>query len=157
MFFLSAGKKLPEFWASGRPLLAGRACKMPRTFGTKSERSGAMNPTALLESDAVREPALALFEPEAHASYSLETAARLAGISRYRVALYCRHGFIAPAVDPMDGGWRFDGQAVRTVRQLEQFREQFGVNLEGTRLLLSLAHEIDELRRELRHVREPDE
>jgi DNA-binding transcriptional MerR regulator len=96
--------------------------------------------------------ALMVFEPDPQASYSLETVARLAQVSRYQVALYCKYGLVTP-LDPEDH-WVFDAAAIRTVRRLEDLRERYGVNLAGTRLLMQLLQEIDDLRTEVRFLRE---
>lgn len=114
-----------------------------------------MNPNPSRKRNAVplREHALVLFQPDSQSRYTLETVARLAHVSRHRVAVYCKYGVVVPAADPTEQGWSFDASAIRTVRQLEQFRTRFGVNPVGARLLLGMTREIDELRRELRFVR----
>lgn len=115
-----------------------------------------MNSTASSPRNAVplREHALVPFEPHEHARYSLEMVARLAQVSRHRVAVYCRYGMVSPAADPTEQGWTFDASVIRTVRQLEDMRQVFGVNLMGARLFLRMMREIEELRRELRFVRD---
>ncbi len=115
-----------------------------------------MNPNPSAQKEVpLRAQSLVPFEPDAHRSYSLEMVARLAQVSRHRVAVYCRYGLIVPAADPVDQGWTFDASAIRTIRQLEQYRHHCGVNIIGARLMLHLMHEIEELRRELRFFRRP--
>lgn len=101
----------------------------------------------------LRARTLVPFDPDSQRQYTLEMVARLTQVSRHRVAVYCRHGFITPIADPEQQGWSFDAGAVRTIRQLEQFRQLCGVNLIGARLMLHMTHEIEELRRELRFLR----
>jgi hypothetical protein len=114
-----------------------------------------MNSTASFTQNSVplRAHALAPFEPDANRHYTLEMVARLAQVSRHRVVVYCRYGLVTPAADPSEQGWSFDGAAVRTVRQLEQFRQLCGVNVVGAQLMLHMMHEIEDLRRELRFLR----
>ena len=113
-----------------------------------------MNPTPSAQNAVpLRAQALVPFEPDAQRSYSLEMVARLAQVSRHRVAVYCRYGLIMPAADPLDQGWAFDASAIRTIRQLEVYRQHYGVNVIGARLMLHMMHEIEELRRELRFFR----
>jgi DNA-binding transcriptional MerR regulator len=99
------------------------------------------------------EGALTVFQAGLDETYTLDAVAHLAQISRHRVALYCKHGLIVPVSNPADEGWFFDAEAIRTLRELERFRDLFGANLHGVRLLLELSREVEELRRELRFHR----
>ena len=96
---------------------------------------------------------LAVFNPPPGTVFPLEAAARLAHVSRHRLMVYCKRGFIAPrAGSAAQAGWVFDAAAIRTVRQLEFFRQHYGVNDEGMRVLLALLREVDELRWELKRL-----
>lgn len=99
--------------------------------------------------------ALTVYEPMPNACYSVDVVARLARVSRHRVAVYCRHGLVRPLdSDPGEAGWMFDSDAVGCIRRLEQLRAAFELNLPAAQLVLSLAEEVEQLRRELRFLRE---
>ncbi len=87
------------------------------------------------------------------ARYSIEIAAYLGRVSRRSVALYCKHGLITPISNPEQSGWYFDEEAIRTIRQIEWMREDFGMNLAGLKVLLGLMREIEQLRAEVRFLR----
>lgn len=112
-----------------------------------------MNSSTSRTTVPLRAQALVPFDPGTQRQYTLETVARLTQVSRHRVAVYCRHGLITPVADPAEQGWSFDAAAVRTIRQLEQFRQLCGVNVIGARLMLHMMQEIEELRRELHFLR----
>ncbi|HXG49387.1 MAG TPA: MerR family transcriptional regulator [Methylomirabilota bacterium] len=94
--------------------------------------------------------ALQLYEPDAAAFYSIETAARLAHVSRRLIAVYCRQGLVAPVMDPDSGGWRFNDEAIRRLRQIESLRAACGMNLSAVGIILDLMDEVDRLQQELR-------
>lgn len=96
---------------------------------------------------------LAVFNPPPGTVFPRETAARLAHVSRHRLMVYCKRGFIAPrAGSAAQAGRVFDAAAIRTVRQLEFFRRHYGVNDEGMRVMRALRREVDELRWELQRL-----
>jgi DNA-binding transcriptional MerR regulator len=97
--------------------------------------------------------ALQLYEPDAQVFYSIEAAASLARVSRRRIAVYCRHGLVAPVMDPDAGGWQFNDEAIRRLRQIESLRAVCGANLAAIRLILDLMEEVERLRQELRFLR----
>jgi len=97
--------------------------------------------------------ALQLYEPEASVFYSIETAARLAHVSRRLIAVYCRQGLVAPVMDPDSGGWQFNDEAIRRLRQIEALRTVCGMNLAAIAIILDLMEEMDRLRQELRFLR----
>lgn len=97
--------------------------------------------------------ALQLYEPETAVFYSIETAASLARVSRRRIAVYCRHGLVAPVMDPDSGGWQFNDEAIRRLRQIESLRAVCGANLSAIRIILELMEEVEHLRQELRFLR----
>lgn len=99
-----------------------------------------MNPT---------EPA----ESEASTVHSLEGVVELTHTSRHLVAVYCRHGFIAPLDEAVHGGWTFDDEAVRKLRRMESMRSAFGINLAGLHLVEELQQELEMLREEVRFLR----
>ncbi len=97
--------------------------------------------------------ALELFEPAPETTYSIEEAARLAQVPRRLIAVYSRHGLVSPTADPDIGGWYFDDEGIRTLRQIERLRGSLGMSLMAVKLVLELGHEVERLRQEVRFLR----
>ena len=97
--------------------------------------------------------ALELFEPAPDATYSIEQAARLSQVPRRLIAVYFRHGLVTPAADPDVGGWYFDDEGIRTLRQIERLRNSLGMSLMAVKIVLELGHEVERLRQEVRFLR----
>lgn len=97
--------------------------------------------------------AVELFEPAQNATYSIEEAARLTQVPRRLIAVYFRHGLVTPAANPEIGGWYFDNEGIRTLRQIERLQSSLGMNLMAVKLVLQLGHEVELLRREVRFLR----
>ena len=94
--------------------------------------------------------ALDLFEPAPETTYSIEEAARLTHVPRRLIAVYSRHGLVSPAADPDVGGWYFDDEGIRTLRQIARLRNSLGMSLMAVKLVLELRHEVERLRQEVR-------
>ena len=88
-----------------------------------------------------------------HEFYAIETVAEITGTPRHMIAVYCRHGMIAPIGEPEEEGWTFDDNAILKLRHIEKLREQYGMNLAGLRAMATLMNELEELRREVRFLR----
>ena len=99
--------------------------------------------------------ALQLFEPEPHAVYSIETAAHLAQMSRRMILVYCRHGLISPMTEPGNRGYYFSGNAVCTLRRIQNLRTVDGINLAGIKIILNLLNEVEQLRSDGMHNGSP--
>jgi DNA-binding transcriptional MerR regulator len=97
--------------------------------------------------------ALEVFEPAPEIVYSIEQAAHLARVPRRLIAVYFRYGLVSPVVDPDVGGWYFNDEAIRTLRQIEYLRNSAGINLTAVKLVLDLMHEVERLRLEVRSLR----
>ncbi len=97
--------------------------------------------------------AIQLYEPDADVFYSIETAASLTHVSRRLIAVYCRQGLVAPVMDPDSGGWQFNEEAIRRLRQIEALRTMCGMNLPAIGMILDLMEEVDRLQQELRFLR----
>lgn len=97
--------------------------------------------------------ALELFQPAPEITYSIEEAARLAQVPRRLIAVYFRFGRVSPAADPDIGGWYFDDEGIRTLRQIERLRHSLGMNLAAVKVVLELTHEVGRLRKEVRFLR----
>ena len=82
--------------------------------------------------------------------HSIEAVSRITRLPRHRIAVYCRHGFVAPARDPELGGWYFDDEALRMICELEHLRSAYGMNLNSLRLTQNLLVQVRRLREEVR-------
>lgn len=100
------------------------------------------------------EPMLApaLFEPAPDMVYSIEQTARLAHVPRRTIAIYFRHGLVSPVLAPDSGGWYFDDDAIRTLRQIEYLRNSLGMNTPAIKLMFDLMREVEQLRQEVRFL-----
>ena len=92
---------------------------------------------------------LPLYEPDEHATYSLEIVARITGISTETILLYQEEGLLQPVCE----SGAFDDEAVHTLRRIEHLRRRFEANLAGVRLMLGLMDEVDRLKTAIRSNR----
>ena len=97
--------------------------------------------------------ALQPFEPGEAGVYSIEALVHLTQTPRHQIAVYCRHGLIAPVTAPEREGWWFDRDAIRMLRRIEFLRADYAMNLEGLRVLTELLREVERLREEVRALR----
>lgn len=93
--------------------------------------------------------ALQPFEPDSDTVYTIETAAKLAQVPRRHIVVYFKHGLVSPAIDPSNGGWWFNDQAINALRRIEYLRAGCGINLAGIKLILELTKEVELLREQL--------
>ena len=96
---------------------------------------------------------ITIYEPETDATYTLDATAELAGVSQRMILVYSKHGLVSPVTGAEPGEWRFDENAVHTLRRIEQLRSQCGAKLSGIKLILDLMNEVDQLRAALRFRR----
>ena len=96
---------------------------------------------------------ITVYEPETDAAYTLDATAELAGVSQRMILVYSKHGLVSPLPGSGPGDWRFDEEAVHTLRRIEQLRAQCGANVSGIKLILDLMNEVDQLRAALRFRR----
>lgn len=94
--------------------------------------------------------ALQRFSPDPEAVFSLDVAAHLSGLPRHDVLVCCKHGLIAPRVDPEFGGFYFDAPTLRTLRHVAYLRVDCGINFAGIRIILGLMEEVERLRAAVR-------
>jgi DNA-binding transcriptional MerR regulator len=94
------------------------------------------------------------FEPRPDAVYTLETAAHLAQVTRRAILVYYNHGLVSPAMDPQEAGYYFNNEAIRALQRIEFLRNDCGINLRGTRIIMQLIDEVKRLENELRFRRE---
>src|SRR5437588_9518934 len=88
---------------------------------------------------------LQLFDPPADAVYSIEAAAKLAGVSRRTILVYCKHHLLSPLLDTGGEGYSFDGDGVRSLRRIEALRTVCGDDFTGIRIILDLTRELERL------------
>jgi DNA-binding transcriptional MerR regulator len=89
------------------------------------------------------------------ATYSLEAAARLAGVHPEMLRYYCRLGLFGEARARPETELVFDDDALYELRRFEHYRRHHGVNRRTLRLLCGLWREIERLQTELRFLRGP--
>jgi DNA-binding transcriptional MerR regulator len=89
------------------------------------------------------------------AAYSLETAARLAGVHPEMLRHYCRLGLFGDAYARPGSERLFDDDALYQLRRFEYYRRHHGVNRRTLRLICGLWREIERLEAELRSLRGP--
>ncbi|HEY8994691.1 MAG TPA: chaperone modulator CbpM [Lacunisphaera sp.] len=93
------------------------------------------------------------FEMDGDEIYPIETVTHLAQVSRHQIAVYCRHGLIAPVSAPERDGWWFDPATIRMLRQLEWLRDDYHMDLAALQVTARLFREIEQLRDEVRSLR----
>ena len=94
------------------------------------------------------------FEPRPDVVYTLETAAHLAHVTRRTILVYSRHGLISPALDPREAGYYFNNEAIRALQRIAFLRNDCGINLRGTGIIIKLMAEVERLQNVLRFRRE---
>jgi len=99
-----------------------------------------------------KDQALRIFEPDPDAVYSIEITERLTQIPRRTIAVYVKHRLVSPMVE-QGGGMFFDEEAIRLLRQIEQLRTSYGVNLPGIKMIMQLLEELEQRQVELRFRR----
>jgi DNA-binding transcriptional MerR regulator len=90
------------------------------------------------------------FTPDPDAVYPIDTIAHLADVPRHTVLLCCRHGLIAPEIDPDYGGYSFHVGTIPTLQQVNFLHYECGINFAGIRIILGLMEELDRLRERVR-------
>ena len=96
---------------------------------------------------------LVVYEADAGTVYTLDETSDLTGVSRRAILLCSRAGLVSPVDEPEIGGWKFNQEAVRTLRRIEQLRAMCGANLSGIKIILGLMDEVEQLRAHLRFQR----
>ncbi len=105
----------------------------------------------LLGTPTVR--ALELFRPRPGELHTLDTTARLAGVTRRTIAIYCRAGLLRPVELPPYGVIAFTDEAIHAVRRLEHLRALHGPDVTWLKAMASLLDEVERLRTEVRFLR----
>ena len=89
------------------------------------------------------------------AVYSLEDAARLAGVHPELLRHYCRLGLFGEARARPEAELVFDDDALYELRRFEHYRRHHGVNRQTLRLICDLWRDVERLEAELRFLRGP--
>lgn len=91
-----------------------------------------------------------LFQPDPHALYSLEVAARLAAVRPRSILKYCRIGLVRPVFQAPYGAMAFTEDAIFTIRRIETMRVIHGLDVALMKTMLDLLDEVERLRAEVR-------
>jgi DNA-binding transcriptional MerR regulator len=94
-----------------------------------------------------------VFQPKPNVFYSLDATARLAGVPRRSILIYCRAGLVRPVVQPPYGVMEFTEEAIYTARRIEHLRTVHGLDLAWLKTMFDLLDEVERLRAELRFLR----
>jgi DNA-binding transcriptional MerR regulator len=95
-----------------------------------------------------------LFQSKPNVLYSLDVAAQLAGVPRRSILIYCRAGLVRSTIQPPYGIMTFTEEAIHTVRRIEHVKVKHGPDLTLLKALFDLIEEVDQLRSELRFLRQ---
>lgn len=87
--------------------------------------------------------------------YSVEAAARLAGVHPEMLRYYCQLGLFGEALARPGVEMIFDTDALYELRRFEHYRRRHGVNRKTLRLICDLWREVERLQTELRFLRGP--
>jgi DNA-binding transcriptional MerR regulator len=87
------------------------------------------------------------------AVYSLEEAARLAGVHPEMLRYYCQLGLFGEARARPEAELVFDDDALYELRRFEHYRRRHGVNRQTLRLICDLWRDVERLEAELRFLR----
>jgi MerR HTH family regulatory protein len=107
-----------------------------------------INPaTKAVSNEMVATPSrwLQLFDPPADAVYTIESAARLTGVPRRTILVYCKHRLLSPLLGTGVGGYSFDGDGIRSLHRIEALRTVCGDDFAGIRIILDLTKELERL------------
>lgn len=98
--------------------------------------------------------ALDLYQPKPNVLYALDAAARLAGVPRRSLLVYCRAGLVRATLQAPHGIMAFTEEEIFVARRIEQLRTVHGLSLVWIKTLFALADEVDRLREEVRFLRD---
>jgi len=91
----------------------------------------------------------------APAIYSLETAARLAGVHPEMLRYYCLLGLFGETLALPEAELLFDDDTLYQLRRFEHYRKHHGLSRKTLRLLCGLWREVERLQSEVRFLRSP--
>jgi len=88
-----------------------------------------------------------------HAIYTIETVERITHLSRDRIVLYYQHGLVS-SVRATKKEILFDEEAIHRLRRIAFVLSEYGINHQGLREFVSLMDEVEQLREEVRFLRQ---
>jgi DNA-binding transcriptional MerR regulator len=94
--------------------------------------------------------ALQLFVPPDNAVLTIETAARLAGVSRRAILVYCKHHLLSPMSNERGEGYSFNSDGIRSLRRIEALRTVCGDDFVGIKIILDLTAAVERLHSDVR-------
>lgn len=99
---------------------------------------------------------LEVFQIDPNARYTVDATARLAGVPRRSLLLYCRAGLVRPVWLGPYGVMTFDERTIQTVRRIEHMRATHlhGLDVALIKTIFELLDEVEELRAEVRFLRQ---
>ncbi|MFC1762399.1 MerR family transcriptional regulator [Planctomycetota bacterium] len=103
--------------------------------------------------EGLRSQTLVLFQPKPGVLYSLDATARIAGLPRRSILIYCRAGLVRPVIQPPYGILEFTEEAIYTLRRIEHLHTVRGLELTWIKTILDLVNEVEQLRDEVRFLR----
>jgi MerR family transcriptional regulator/heat shock protein HspR len=90
--------------------------------------------------------------PDDEPCYVISIAARLVGMHQQTLRYYERAGLIEPK--RTGGNIRmYSNNDIQTIRQVQRWVEEFGVNLAGAEIMMRMSHQITVLQEELAQTR----
>ena len=92
--------------------------------------------------------AVQLFRAGPNTVYNIEAVAHLTRVPRRTILLYCKHHLVSPLDDVRSGNYCFDHDTVQRLRNIENIRVRFSVNIEGLKFIFRLLEEMERLRYE---------
>jgi len=99
--------------------------------------------------------ALVRVSPDGDFAYSLETAARLAGVHPDLLRYYCRLGLLGAERIRADAATRFDAESLREIRRIQYYRRHLGVSRRALPLICELRRRAEHLRVAIRFLQGP--
>jgi len=97
----------------------------------------------IMNDSFIQVQALERFRPDPDRLYDVDMTARLAGVPRRSVLIYCRWGLVRPTTNPDVHGWYFSSDAIGAIRRAEYLRANRGVNLSGLRVIFKLLEDLE--------------
>jgi MerR HTH family regulatory protein len=125
-------------------------------LGETSERLALQPPglaAIMKHKKKVNVPAKTALNAGADATYALDVLCELVGVSPKTFLHYQEHGLIVPAGRTGPEAKRFNDETLRALRRIEHLRAHYEMNLRSLKLTLTLLHELERLRDELRSRR----
>jgi DNA-binding transcriptional MerR regulator len=122
-------------------------------LGTTRSQIGIQSPGGIIMSKSKKSSPARAASSGVHAIYTIEKVERITRISRERIVLYYQHGLVSP-VRATKREILFDEEAIHKLRQITFLLSEYGINHQGLRQFVSLMDEVEQLREEVRFLRQ---